>query len=84
MNFINLTKTRPIDIRFIEYMPFDGNKWSEKKLMTYHDALHHIQQYTEKPFLKLVNEMNDTAKSYRVEGYRGMLCVVVVNVLLLL
>jgi cyclic pyranopterin phosphate synthase len=28
-----------VDVRFIEYMPFDGNKWNDKKLMPYRDMI---------------------------------------------
>jgi cyclic pyranopterin phosphate synthase len=26
-DFVAMTRTQPIDVRFIEYMPFEGNKW---------------------------------------------------------
>src|SRR5690606_28652790 len=28
IDFVNLTKALPISVRFIEFMPFDGNKWN--------------------------------------------------------
>ena len=31
-------------MRFIEYMPFDGNKWNEKKLVTKAEILDTIRQ----------------------------------------
>ena len=33
--FVELTRGAPINVRFIEYMPFDGNVWSEPKLAPY-------------------------------------------------
>ncbi len=32
-DFVQLTRDRPINVRFIEYMPFDGNVWSDSKMV---------------------------------------------------
>ncbi len=37
--FVELTRHERLDVRFIEYMPFDGNKWDGTKLLPYRDAL---------------------------------------------
>lgn len=34
-DFVEFTKERNIDVRFIEYMPFMGNKWETEKMVTY-------------------------------------------------
>lgn len=34
-DFVEFTKDRNVDIRFIEYMPFTGNKWDTEKMVTY-------------------------------------------------
>ena len=34
-DFVELTRHQPINVRFIEYMPFDGNVWSNEKLVSY-------------------------------------------------
>ena len=31
--FAALARARPIDVRFIEFMPFDDNDWSDSKLV---------------------------------------------------
>ena len=50
-----------LDIRFIEYMPFDGNKWNFKKLVPYKEMLDTIQ--LKWPTLyKLKDEPNNTSK----------------------
>lgn len=38
-NFVQMTKEKPINIRFIEFMPFDGNVWDVKKLVPYAEML---------------------------------------------
>lgn len=34
-DFVEFTKDRNVDVRFIEYMPFSGNKWDTEKMITY-------------------------------------------------
>lgn len=31
-DFVAMTEKKPIEVRFIEYMPFDGNQWNDKKI----------------------------------------------------
>lgn len=38
-DFIELTRDKPINVRFIEFMPFDGNVWNVKKLVPYKEML---------------------------------------------
>ena len=35
LDFVALTKDRNISVRFIEYMPFDGNAWAARKMVSY-------------------------------------------------
>ena len=34
-DFVEFTKDRKVDVRFIEYMPFSGNKWQTDRLISY-------------------------------------------------
>lgn len=34
-NFVEFVKDRSMEVRFIEFMPFDKNDWSNKKLLPY-------------------------------------------------
>ena len=38
-DFVELTRHAPINVRFIEYMPFDGNVWSRDKLVPYRELM---------------------------------------------
>ena len=53
--------SQPIDVRFIEYMPFDGNKWNTNKFLPYKEMLASvIEQY---PNIARHHDLeNDTAK----------------------
>ena len=43
-NFLQLAKEVPLDIRFIEVMPFEDNQWDRSKLITYREALDTLQK----------------------------------------
>jgi GTP 3',8-cyclase len=69
MDFVALTRNRPLDVRFIEYMPFDGNAWSVGKFLPYAEAVEVIEQSVR---LERLNDgPHDTAKTYRAEGHAG-------------
>ncbi|XP_019083001.1 PREDICTED: cyclic pyranopterin monophosphate synthase, mitochondrial isoform X7 [Camelina sativa] len=38
-DFVDLTRDKPINVRFIEFMPFDGNVWNVKKLVPYAEVM---------------------------------------------
>jgi len=61
LDFVEWTREKEVDVRFIEYMPFDGNQWSDNKLVPYQQLLHNI--HTKFPSLeKLTDKENDTSK----------------------
>jgi cyclic pyranopterin phosphate synthase len=70
IDFVAWTKSSPIEIRFIEYMPFDGNTWDNKVFMSYQEMLKIIR---ERYPLEKVEESspNNTSKTYGVHGWRG-------------
>lgn len=68
--FVGLGREQDIEVRFIEYMPFDGNKWSEKKMLTYQEMLAMIRE--KYPTLqKIQDHKNDTSKTFKVPGFVG-------------
>ncbi|KAL4915487.1 hypothetical protein BDW62DRAFT_188306 [Aspergillus aurantiobrunneus] len=68
--FIELGRESPIEVRFIEYMPFDGNKWSQGKMVSYQEMLALIRE--KYPTLeKVTDHKNDTSKTYRIPGFQG-------------
>ncbi|XP_066280255.1 molybdenum cofactor biosynthesis protein 1-like [Branchiostoma lanceolatum] len=71
-DFVAMTEKKALDVRFIEYMPFDGNKWNHNKMVTYQEMLDTIRQRW--PDLeKMSDGPNDTSKAYRVPGFRGQM-----------
>ncbi len=74
LDFIAWTKDLPVQVRFIEFMPFDGNRWTSNQVFTWKDMLTRIEeQYTP---LRLHDGVNDTDKKYRIEGHKGSFSVI--------
>ncbi|KMT15599.1 hypothetical protein BVRB_3g059450 [Beta vulgaris subsp. vulgaris] len=69
-DFVELTREKPINIRFIEFMPFDGNVWNVKKLVPYSEMMETVvKKYSDLERFK--NDPFDTAKNFRIKGHRG-------------
>ncbi|KAA3620272.1 MAG: GTP 3',8-cyclase MoaA [Flavobacterium sp.] len=72
IDFIELTKDLPVSVRFIEFMPFDGNKWNIDKTVSYAEIMEKVRDhYTEDQLERLQDAPNDTSKNYRIKDYKG-------------
>lgn len=72
IDFVKLTKDKNIDVRFIEYMPFDGNKWNFKKMVSYAEMIDNIKT-TFPELQRMSDQANDTSKAYKVPGHEGQI-----------
>lgn len=71
-DFILFTKNNNISVRFIEFMPFDGNNWNESKLVSQADILNQAHDFFGVERIKpLMHEANFTSRYYQVEGFVG-------------
>lgn len=68
-DFVQLTEKLPIHVRFIEFMPFAGNHWKSKKVVTAAELLDLVRPNFE--IIKLDDQQHDTSKKYQVPGYAG-------------
>jgi GTP 3',8-cyclase len=73
-DFIAWTKDEPLDVRFIEFMPFSGNKWSSDKVFTWQEILHRASEAFD--IIPVERENHDTAKKYQVPGHAGSFAVI--------
>lgn len=77
IDFINLTKDLPIVIRFIEFMPFDGNKWDMSKMVSYAEVMQHVNaSFPEEDINRLQDAPNDTSKNYKIKNYKGSFAII--------
>ncbi|XP_028995746.1 molybdenum cofactor biosynthesis protein 1 isoform X2 [Betta splendens] len=70
IDFVALTEKKPLEVRFIEYMPFDGNMWNFKKMVSYREMLDRIRQQWPN-VERLQSQLTDTAKIFKVPGFQG-------------
>lgn len=62
VDFVKLTENRKLDIRFIEFMPFGGNKFETKKMVPFKEMLNRIGQTFDNQIIRLSDKPNDTSK----------------------
>lgn len=71
-DFVALTKDLPLEVRFIEFMPFDGNQWNMEKLVSYAEVMDELKlSYPEDKIIRIQDKPNDTAKNYQIADYKG-------------
>jgi len=77
IDFIKLTKDLPVSIRFIEFMPFDGNKWDLSKMVSYAEVMASVNEsFLEADIERLQDAPNDTSKNYKIKGYNGSFAII--------
>jgi len=74
IDFIEWTKHEPVHVRFIEFMPFTGNRWTSNKVFTMQEILEVIEKKYE--IVRLQDEKHDTAKGYKVSGHEGTFAII--------
>lgn len=77
IDFINLTKELPVNVRFIEFMPFDGNKWDLSKMVSYKEVMTYVNSsFLNTEIERIQDAPNDTSKNYRIKGYKGSFAII--------
>ncbi len=73
-DFIRWTRDAPVHVRFIEFMPFSGNRWNSNKVVTMQEILATVQQQYE--ITPLTGDQHDTAKAYSISGHPGTFAII--------
>lgn len=69
VDFVTMTRDYPLHVRFIEYMPFEGNRWTDRRLISSKELLERVSQfYSVEP---LERNAHDTSRAFKVMGYSG-------------
>ncbi|MHA7129819.1 GTP 3',8-cyclase MoaA [Algoriphagus namhaensis] len=77
LDFIELTRDYPFIVRFIEFMPFDGNNWNREKTVSLREILDLLESnYSADRILRLQDAPNDTAKNYQIQGFKGQFGII--------
>ncbi len=70
--FVELTRHAPVNVRFIEFMPFDDNAWgSGSKMVGYREMVAAVRQAFPQGLERLCDPAGEVAKNFRVPGFKG-------------
>ncbi|KAG9085960.1 hypothetical protein FS749_003998 [Ceratobasidium sp. UAMH 11750] len=84
--FIALTRSHPLSVRFIEFMPFAGNQWDANAVVTASELLERARELVrdgwfddhvgraegvEERVVPLPRHPTDTATNYQIRGFKG-------------
>ncbi|CEG38378.1 molybdenum cofactor biosynthesis protein a [Plasmopara halstedii] len=70
VDFVGLTELNRVDVRFIEWMPFDSNRWNDEAFVPFKEMMGLIQ--TKFPTVKKLKDgSNDTSKAFWIPGFKG-------------
>lgn len=74
VRFVGLTEQDAFHVRFIEFMPFDGNRWEWDKVYGLEEILSDLRGHFE--IEKLRDDAHSTSRAYRVAGWKGTFAVI--------
>lgn len=73
-DFIRWTRDEPVHVRFIEFMPFTGNRWQPERVLGWQQILERASlAFDIRP---LGRDAHGTARAYAVDGHRGTFAVI--------
>lgn len=74
LGFVAWTKDDPIDVRFIEFMPFEGNRWTGDQVFPKQEIMNLVtEQYHAVP---LRHDPHATSQPYQVPGHQGTFAII--------
>lgn len=74
LDFIDWSNQNDYNIRFIEFMPFNGNRWDWSKVVKHEDILTIIER--KHPISRSQDALNDTSKNYNIKGLKGSFAII--------
>jgi len=79
--FVDLTQHLPVEVRFLEFMPFDQNGWNANRLVPQVEIVQAMQTHLERRGMEHAerlppDSLNDVARLWKVPGWRGRVGVI--------
>jgi cyclic pyranopterin phosphate synthase len=76
-DFIEWTRKIPVHVRFIEFMPFEGNQWNWNKGVSLDEILARTtDRFGPFGFKRIQDRPNDTSRNYRLKNGKGTFAVI--------
>jgi len=66
LDFVTWSAAEPVDVRFIEFMPFEGNRWEQEKVVTWQQMLDLVRNAYGAGIEPLPRKAHETVKQYRL------------------
>lgn len=72
VDFVEWACEKDLHVRFIEFMPFDGNKWNWERKVSSQEMMASIAaRFGEANIVQQAGRPNDTALNYKIKGQLG-------------
>lgn len=72
VDFVRWTQNTNLHVRFIEFMPFDGNNWNWDKKVSYKEIVDTVSLgFGKDNFIKIEDAPNDTTRNYKLVDGKG-------------
>ncbi|KAJ9459869.1 Cyclic pyranopterin monophosphate synthase [Diplonema papillatum] len=69
--FAAMAVDKPVEVRFIEYMPFNGNGWNERLLVPWMESYDAIEAGLGCTLAPIAGQRGDVSRKYSTEGWTG-------------
>jgi cyclic pyranopterin phosphate synthase len=69
-DFMDLARRHPVEVRFLEFMPFDGNSWCEDRLVPLVEVFRSMRA-AEEALRPVPTPSTSTAKLFDAPGWKG-------------
>jgi len=71
LDFVELARSKPVNVRFIEYMPFKGNQWDPTGVVSYAVMRERIEERYDLHAMPETFIANRVAEDFIIPGFRG-------------
>jgi cyclic pyranopterin phosphate synthase len=75
-DFVQWTSDKNVHVRFIEFMPFDGNMWDFSKVVSLDAILAKVRERFGEKITRISDRKNDTSKNYSIAGFKGTFAII--------
>lgn len=77
IDFIQFTKDKNLHIRFIEFMPFDGNKWDVDKVVSEASLIAlGKNHFGAEKMMRIEDRPNDTSHNFKIQNHKGTFAII--------
>ncbi len=73
-DFVLLTRDYPVEVRFIEFMPFQGNQWKLEDTYPHEEIIKTLQRLY--PIESIQKDPDQTAEKYKVKDWQGHIGII--------